>query len=114
MRAALHIVAGPARGRFGSGEKSMKTSRLVVIMGAAAGLASYGGTAFADAAAGKATFTGICAECHEAGDFEGENPAELSATIKKIVSGEMKHKKALKLTDAEIADVAAYLASGGK
>ena len=92
----------------------MKISRLVVIASAFAGLASYGSTAFADAAAGKATFTGTCAECHEAGDFEGENPADLSATIKKIVSGEMKHKKALKLTDAQIADVAAYLASGGK
>ena len=92
----------------------MKISRLVVISGAFAGLAGYGGVAAADAAAGKATFTGICAECHEAGDFEGEDAAALSATIKKIVSGEMKHKKALKLTDAQIADVAAYLASGGK
>jgi mono/diheme cytochrome c family protein len=92
----------------------MKISRLVVIVGAAAGLASYGSTAYADAAAGKATFTGTCAECHEAGDFEGEDAAELSGTIKKIVSGEMKHKKALKLTDAQIADVAAYLSSGGK
>jgi mono/diheme cytochrome c family protein len=91
----------------------MKISRLVVIVGAIAGLAGYG-TAYADAAAGKATFTGICAECHEAGDFEGEDAAELSGTIKKIVSGEMKHKKALKLTDAQIADVAAYLSSGGK
>jgi mono/diheme cytochrome c family protein len=92
----------------------MRISRLIVITSAFAGLAGYGGTAFADAAAGKATFNGICAECHDAGDFEGEDPAGLSATIKKIVAGQMKHKKALTLTDAQIADVAAYLASGGK
>jgi mono/diheme cytochrome c family protein len=92
----------------------MKISRLLVMTSAFAALASYGGAAFADAAAGKATFTEICSECHEAGDFEGEDPAELSATIKQIVGGQMKHKKALKLSDAQIADVSAYLASGGK
>lgn len=92
----------------------MKISRLVVLASTFAGLASYGGGALADAAAGKATFTSICSECHEVGDFEGENPAAVSATIKKIVGGQIKHKKALKLTDAQIADVAAYLVSGGK
>jgi mono/diheme cytochrome c family protein len=92
----------------------MKFSRLVVIASAAAGLVGFGSAAHADAAAGKATFTDVCSECHEAGDFEGEDPAEVSATIKKIVGGQMKHKKALKLTDAQITDVAAYLTSGGK
>jgi mono/diheme cytochrome c family protein len=90
----------------------MKFSRLVVIASAAAGFAGFGSVAHADAAAGKATFTQVCAECHEVADFEGEDAAELQATIKKIVGGTMKHKKALKLTDAQIADVAAYMASG--
>ena len=36
------------------------------------------------------------------------------ATIKKIVGGQMKHKKALKLTDQQISDVAAFMSSGGK
>lgn len=92
----------------------MEISRLLVLTSAFTALASYGGAAFADAAAGKATFTSVCSECHEAGDFEGEDPAELSATIKQIVGGQMKHKKPLKLTDAQVADVSAYLASGGK
>ena len=92
----------------------MKISRLVVIAGAAAALAGFGSTAYADAAAGKATFTNVCAECHEAGDFEGEDAQALSATIKSIVAGTHKHKKALKLTDAEVADVAAYMAAGAK
>lgn len=91
----------------------MKFSRLVVIVSAAAGIAGFGTVAHADAAAGKATFTQVCSECHEVADFEGEDAAEVQATIKKIVGGTMKHKKALKLTDAQIADVAAYM-TGGK
>ena len=43
---------------------------------------------------------------------QGEDAAALSATLKKIVAGQQKHKQALKLTDAEIADVAAYMAAG--
>lgn len=91
----------------------MKFSRLVVLASAVAGLVGFGSAAHADAAAGKATFTDICSECHEVADFEGENAAEVQATIKKIVGGQMKHKKALKLTDAQVADVASYM-TGGK
>lgn len=90
----------------------MKFSRLLVVVGAVAGVTGFGSVAHADAAAGKATFTQVCSECHEVADFEGEDTAEMQATIKKIVSGGMKHKKALKLTDAQIADVAAYMTSG--
>lgn len=89
----------------------MKINRLLMVVVSAAGLAGYGSVALAD---GKATFDSICSECHEAADFEGEDAAELTATIKKISAGQMKHKKALKLTDQEAADVAAFMASGGK
>ena len=88
-------------------------SWLVVFAGAFAGLVGFGSAAQADAAAGKATFTAVCAECHEVADFEGEDAAAMQATLKKIVAGTQKHKKALKLTDAQIADVAAYM-TGGK
>jgi mono/diheme cytochrome c family protein len=87
----------------------MQFSRLMIVAGAVAGVAGFSAVAQADAAAGKATFTAACAECHEVADFEGEDAAEVQATLKKIVSGGMKHKKALKLTDAQIADVAAYM-----
>jgi len=92
----------------------MNTSRLVVLVSAFAGLVGFGSTAYADAAAGKATFTNVCSECHEVGDFDGEDPKEVATTIKSIVAGTTKHKKALKLTDQEISDVAAYMAAGGK
>jgi mono/diheme cytochrome c family protein len=92
----------------------MKINKLLTVSIAATGLAGYAGAALADAAAGKAAFEDVCAECHETADFEGEKAADLTATIKKIMAGQMKHKKPIKLTDQQVADVAAYMASGGK
>ena len=90
----------------------IKISRLVVLTGAFAMLAGFGSAVHADAAAGKATFTAVCAECHDVADFEGEDAAALRGTLKQIVAGTQKHKKALTLTDAQIADVAAYMTGG--
>jgi mono/diheme cytochrome c family protein len=87
----------------------MKIRRLMVMSTAFAALVGFGNLAHADAAAGKATFEKVCAECHEAGDFKGEDAAEVQATIKSIVAGKTKHKKAITLTDAQVADVAAYM-----
>ena len=92
----------------------MNFRSLLTVSLAVAGLAGFGSAALADAAAGKATFDSICSECHEAADFEGEDAAAMTETIKKISAGQMKHKKALKLTDQQAADVAAFMASGGK
>jgi mono/diheme cytochrome c family protein len=91
----------------------IKISRLVVMTNAFFMLAGFGSAVHADAAAGKATFTATCAECHDVADFEGEDAAALRATLKAIVAGTQKHKNALQLTDAQIADVAAYM-TGGK
>jgi mono/diheme cytochrome c family protein len=90
----------------------MKLTRIVCVSLAALGLASFSGIAAADAAAGKAKFAADCAECHEAGDFAGEDVAALTETLKGIVAGTTKHKGALKLSDAEIASLAAYMAAG--
>ena len=92
----------------------MKISGLLTISLASAALASFSGAALADAAAGKATFNDVCSECHETADFEGEDAKELAATIKKISAGQMKHKKAIKLTDAEATEMAAFMTGGGK
>ncbi len=95
----------------------MKMSRLLVVSASVLAIASWAGSAHADAAAGKAKFAEACSECHEVGDFEGDKAADLTASIKKIVAGGnmengKPHKKALKLSDAEIADLAAYMAAG--
>lgn len=92
----------------------MKMSRLFVVGLATLGLAGWSLSASADAAAGKAKFEAACADCHEAGDFEGEDAAALADSLKQIVGGQLKHKKAITLSDQEIADVAAFMASGGK
>jgi mono/diheme cytochrome c family protein len=67
------------------------------------------GAAFAaDPAAGKAIVDKNCSKCHVKADRKGQDAAALEAAIKDIVAGKTKHKKKLQLTDAEIADVAAY------
>jgi mono/diheme cytochrome c family protein len=95
----------------------MKLYRTMVMSTAVMALATWGAAAHADAAAAKKQFADVCSECHEVGDFEGESAADITAATKNIVAGgKMKngkpHKKALKLTDAEIADLAAYMAAG--
>jgi mono/diheme cytochrome c family protein len=90
----------------------MKISRLFVAGVAVLGLAGWAGSANADAAAGKAKFEAVCSECHEVADTAGEDAKGLADSMKKIVAGQTKHKKALKLTDAEIADLAAYMSAG--
>ena len=90
----------------------MNVTRTLAVAAATLALAGFSTAASADAAAGKAKFAADCAECHEPADFAGEDAAALQGTIKKIVAGQMKHKKALKLTDQQVADVAAYMAAG--
>jgi mono/diheme cytochrome c family protein len=68
----------------------------------------------ADIKAGKSKFNAVCAECHDSADFEGEDLNGLRDTLRRISHGEIKHKKTVKLSDQEIADLAAYMASGGK
>jgi mono/diheme cytochrome c family protein len=93
-------------------EIAMTTGRMFVVAVAALGMSGWSFSASADAAAGKATFEKTCAECHEAADFAGEDVKGLTDSIKKIVAGQMKHKSKLTLSDAEIANVAAYMSSG--
>ena len=95
----------------------MRLFRTIVMSSAVMAIASWGTAAHADAAAAKKQFADVCSECHEVGDFQGESAADISKSLKTIAGGgNMKngkpHKKALKLTDAEIADLAAYMAAG--
>jgi len=89
----------------------MRMSRYVVVTVAGLGAAVWGMAANADA---KAKFESSCAECHEAGDFEGEDAAALADTLKKIAAGQQKHKAKMTLSDAEATELAAFMAAGGK
>jgi mono/diheme cytochrome c family protein len=70
-----------------------------------------GAAVAADPAAGQAKVDAVCSQCHAKADFAGKDAAALEATIKDIVAGKHAHKKKLKLTDEEAANIAAYLAS---
>ncbi|HEY6923964.1 MAG TPA: hypothetical protein VI653_10875 [Steroidobacteraceae bacterium] len=68
----------------------------------------------ADLEAGKAKEQQVCSECHEIGDWKGKSETDLHAKIADIVAGKLKHKKKLQLSDAEIANLAAYISSSSK
>ena len=68
----------------------------------------------ADVQAGKAAAQAKCSQCHDADDWEGEDAASLESLIRDIVAGRVKHKGRLELTNAEIANIAAYWGQGGK
>jgi cytochrome c553 len=69
----------------------------------------------ADVEAGKAKVAQMCAECHRPADWNGETPAALQSLIRDVVAGKIPHsKRALKLSDQDIADIAAYWTSGRK
>jgi mono/diheme cytochrome c family protein len=107
----------PCKGLPYHGGKVLKINALtiaLVALGALAMVSLWSRSAQADVAAGKARFNAACGQCHDSADFENENPQALAATLHRIVSGELKHKKPLQLSDQEIADIAAYMSTGGK
>lgn len=77
-------------------------------------VAAAGSSAAADIVAGKAAADRHCVQCHEAGDWEGEDAASLSSLIRDIVAGNVKHKRPLQLSDNDIQNIAAYWARGEK
>ncbi|HUO81083.1 MAG TPA: c-type cytochrome [Steroidobacteraceae bacterium] len=83
-----------------------------VLVAVAVASLGFGGAALADAAAAKAKFESVCADCHETKDFAGKAAADLETKIKAISAGTMKHKGKFKVSDAEAKDLAAFLAAG--
>jgi mono/diheme cytochrome c family protein len=68
----------------------------------------------ADVVAGRAAAQAKCVQCHEADDWDGESAASLESIMRDILAGKVKHKTKLDLTPAEIANIAAYWATGKK
>ncbi len=71
------------------------------------------GASAGDAAAGKAVFEGDCAECHYEDDFEGESEADILSAIKGAVE-DHKGDHLKKLDAAQMANIAAFWATGGQ
>lgn len=86
-------------------QRSMMLSTSVLLLGMTSVVQA------ADVAAGKQRVDAVCAECHEAADWKDSSEAELQALIKDAVAGTVKHPKKLQLSEADIANIAAYWAS---
>lgn len=121
---ASPAAANPAPKPAGASAASVPVSKTPPAASAAAS-AAVGGTAASAVAtttkvagnpavtgAGKALFEKACADCHEVVDFAGQPAADLQERLGAIVAGKVKHKPALKLSDAERQSVAAYLSAG--
>jgi mono/diheme cytochrome c family protein len=74
---------------------------------------SCAGAQAADVKAGKLTAQAQCVQCHAARDWDGEDAASLESLIRDIVAGKVKHRQKLNLSDADIANIAAYWGQGG-
>ena len=98
--------------------------RLALTMMAAAGMALAGPALAADAAAGKALAEESCADCHgEDGAGDADYPALAGLSVDKFTKAMKEYqdgtrkkspkmtKEAKKLSDAQIADLAAYYAT---
>ncbi len=84
------------------------------VVAITAAVVFFAGTAEADSVAGKQVFDEACADCHVRSSLQGTSPREFSATVRAIVAGTHMHEAKLTLTEAQIADLSAYLAGGGK
>lgn len=65
----------------------------------------------ADTQAGKVEFQRVCSQCHDPTDWKGKSEAQLTTLIEDVSSGKAKHPKKLGLTDAQAADIAAWVTS---
>ncbi len=99
----------------------MKTKLIVALASASLAMMMGSAAMAGDAAAGKKKAEGCTADCHvPSEDFKGQKADKIAADIKGIVAGTVtmkkkgeEHKKKLgKLSDADIADISAYFASG--
>jgi mono/diheme cytochrome c family protein len=89
----------------------MAISRIVVATAAVGMFAAYIPAYSADSAAGQKIFSGTFAACHQLKSYAGKSDSDLETQVKGIVAGTIKHPKKLTLSDADIANVAAYISS---
>ena len=71
----------------------------------------HSGGVTGDAKAGEQKI-GACTDCHAASDFAGQTAAEIGAAIKNVAAGNVTgHPDVGEVSDQDIADLAAFLAS---
>ena len=65
-----------------------------------------------DVNAGRSLHMSQCARCHEVVDYQGEKPETLEVAIKAVVDGKIPHRPKVKLSEAQIKNLAAYWSAG--
>ena len=89
----------------------MKTTWVAMML--ATGALAFSGAALAGDAAAGAKKADACLDCHEpAADFAGQKADAIAASIKTALAANSQHKPKLTLTDADVADIAAFFATG--
>ncbi len=83
----------------------------MIAVAAAAALAVVVTANAADVAAGEALVKQVCSACHDPTMWKGKSPAQIDALIHEVVAGKVTHPQKLTLTDAQMADIAAYWAN---
>ena len=82
----------------------------MVVIAIAAALGACAAARAADAAAGGKIVEQVCSSCHDPASWKGKSAAQIDALIHQVVAGKVMHPRKLTLTDAQMADVAAYWA----
>ncbi|MGA7538323.1 MAG: hypothetical protein WBW93_06110 [Steroidobacteraceae bacterium] len=92
-------------------KQSIILGAAVTLLAAGAWSAARAGTG--DAQAGKAIVGQNCGACHDGmmSMWQGKSASDIDGLIHQVVAGKVPHPKKLELTDAQMADVAAYWAS---
>ena len=92
--------------------QSIMLGAAVTLLAVAAGSFARAGGA-GDAQAGKAIVGENCGACHDGmmSMWQGKSASDIDGLIHQVVAGQAPHPKKLELTDAQMADVAAYWAS---
>jgi mono/diheme cytochrome c family protein len=106
------MVSSPdADASFARQERAVKKTPLVAALCSMVFLAMTYSSRAADSVAGQKTFQTTCAGCHQFKSYGTKSSADLETDIKGIVAGTVKHPKKLTLSDADVANVAAYIAA---
>jgi len=92
-----------------------------IMLGAAVSLLAAGTWSVVRAAgagnteAGKAIVDQNCGACHNGmmSMWQGKSASDIDGLIHQVVAGKVPHPKKLDLTDAQMADIAAYWAGAG-
>jgi len=67
----------------------------------------------ADPRAGQALFQGSCVPCHVVADWKGKSGPQVAQAVTDVNSGKHEHPRKLGLSDAQVADLAAWLSTAG-